>query len=78
MSQKLSTYDFAIAVTDPRRTDHPILFVNQAYSALTGYSVDEVVGRNCRFLQGDETERRHIVEMRAAVKEERPCQVLHL
>jgi PAS domain-containing protein len=39
-------------VTDPRQPDNPIVFANDAFLHLTGYRRDEVMGRNCRFLQG--------------------------
>jgi PAS domain S-box-containing protein len=41
----------AVAVTDPRREDDPVVYVNAAFETLTGYSAREAVGRNCRFLQ---------------------------
>jgi PAS domain-containing protein len=41
-----------MTVTDPRQPDNPIVFANGAFLDLTGYEQDEVVGRNCRFLQG--------------------------
>src|ERR1700755_1865259 len=44
-------------VTDPSQADNPIIFCNAAFLKLTGYSDDEVIGRNCRFLQGAETDR---------------------
>ncbi|MBI1684979.1 PAS domain S-box protein [Caulobacter hibisci] len=43
----------AITVTDPRQHDDPIVFVNAAFEALTGYEAAEVMGRNCRFLQAE-------------------------
>lgn len=39
-------------LTDPREDDNPIVFANQAFLDLTGYEESEVIGRNCRFLQG--------------------------
>ena len=41
-----------MVVTDPRQKDNPIVLANQAFLELTGYSAEEVIGRNCRFLQG--------------------------
>jgi len=60
-----------MAVTDPRQPDNPIVFANQAFLDLTGYSADEVIGHNCRFLQGEGTSAKTIDEIRAAVAEQR-------
>jgi PAS domain S-box-containing protein len=54
-------------VTDPNQADNPIIFCNEAFRKLTGYSDDEVIGRNCRFLQGPETDRDTIALMRERI-----------
>lgn len=54
-------------ITDPRQHDNPIVFANDAFVHLTGYARDELLGRNCRFLQGPETDRAAIAKVRAAV-----------
>ena len=43
-------------ITDPRQPDNPIILANQAFLDLTGYPAEEVIGRNCRFLQGPDTD----------------------
>ena len=58
-------------VSDPNRPDNPIVFVNNAFINMTGYSSAEVVGKNCRFLQGPETDRSVVAEVRRAVAERR-------
>lgn len=58
-----------IVLTDPSQTDNPIVYVNDEFTALTGYSRDEVLGRNCRFLQGEATDEDAVAELRAAVDE---------
>jgi PAS domain S-box-containing protein/diguanylate cyclase (GGDEF)-like protein len=56
-----------IVITDPSKADNPIVFVNPAFTELTGYSSAEAIGRNCRFLQGPLTDRKVISEIREAV-----------
>ena len=45
-----------MVITDPRQTDNPIVFVNAAFCTMTGYERSEIIGRNCRFLQGPQTD----------------------
>lgn len=56
-----------LVVTNPREADNPIVLANRAFLDLTGYDAEEVVGRNCRFLQGAETSQTTVDELRAAV-----------
>ena len=59
----------AMIVTNPRLDDNPIVFVNDAFLRLTGYGRDEIMGHNCRFLQGvqtDSTSSRHSSTCRTA------------
>ncbi len=51
-------------LTDPNQADNPIVFANKAFLDLTGYEEAEVVGRNCRFLQGAMSDRESVAEMR--------------
>jgi PAS domain S-box-containing protein len=64
-----------MVVTDPRQPDNPIVFANGAFFDLTGYSNEETIGRNCRFLQGPQTDRSTVDEVRQAVSEERAVAV---
>lgn len=57
-----------MVITDPNRPDNPIVFCNQAFQQLTGYDREEIVGRNCRFLQGPETDRDDVRKVRAAIE----------
>ena len=62
-------------LTDPRLDDHPIVYVNEPFLEMTGYPADEVLGRNCRFLQGEGTDEAAIDELRRAIADERPATV---
>ncbi len=60
-----------MTIVDARQADYPIIFSNDAFLEMTGYSEQEVLGRNCRFLQGPETDRRSVQVIRAALAENR-------
>ncbi|WP_336490089.1 hybrid sensor histidine kinase/response regulator [Methylobacterium nigriterrae] len=67
----VETTRMPMIVTDPHRPDNPIIFANRAFLVMTGYSADEILGRNCRFLQGPETDRGTVTELRRAIAERR-------
>ncbi|BAU90613.1 MULTISPECIES: PAS domain S-box protein [Methylobacteriaceae] len=64
-----------IILTDPNQDDDPIVYTNRAFLDLTGYDLDQVVGRNCRFLQGPNTEPGCVDEIRAALRDDRDLTV---
>ncbi len=64
-----------IAIADARLPDNPLIYVNAGFERLTGYSADEVMGRNCRFLQGAETDAATLDQLRAALREQREITV---
>jgi PAS domain S-box-containing protein len=55
-------------ITDPNQKDNPIIFANDAFVRLTGYQREEVLGRNCRFLQGTDTNPETVCALRGAIK----------
>ncbi|NCE92924.1 hybrid sensor histidine kinase/response regulator [Pseudomonas sp. L13] len=59
----------AMIVTDPAEPDNPIIFANQAFLTLTGFELDEVIGRNCRFLQGPQTDKNALQQVQRAVEQ---------
>ncbi len=64
-----------ITITDPNKPDNPMIYINDAFERLTGYDKAESVGRNCRFLQGENSDQEAIDAMREAVDEGEPVSV---
>lgn len=64
-----------ITIVDLSRADQPIIYVNPAFERVTGFRASEVIGRNCRFLQGEDRDQAAIAEMRRAMDEQRSCVV---
>ena len=63
----------ATVVSDPTKPDNPLIAVKEAFCALTGYAKDEVIGRNCRFLRGPDTENGQTEKLRSAVYAQHPA-----
>ncbi|WP_308786590.1 PAS domain-containing protein [Planomicrobium stackebrandtii] len=57
-------------VTDPSQKDNPIIYTNKTFIDMTGYTQQEVIGRNCRFLQGPDTAKEDIGKMKKAIANE--------
>jgi PAS domain S-box-containing protein len=62
-------------ITDPRQHDNPIVFVNDAFAKLTGYTREECMGRNCRFLQGPGTNTDDVAKVRDAIAAREPIEI---
>ena len=65
----LQTAQQNFVVTDPSLPDNPIVYATQGFLNLTGYTLDQVLGRNCRFLQGPETDPKAVEKIRNAIEE---------
>jgi len=65
-----------IVIADVTLPDCPIIYCNPAFEKMTGYSQAEILGKNCRFLQGPDTDPTQLAELRSALREERSCQVV--
>lgn len=61
-----------IVLSDPSQPDHPVVYASPGFLKLTGFSLGEVLGRNCRFLQGPDTNPETIREIHEAIEDERP------
>jgi PAS domain S-box-containing protein len=61
--------DVSFTISDPNLPDNPLVWVNPAFTRITGYEFDEATGRNCRFLQGPASDRGAVARMRRALEE---------
>jgi PAS domain S-box-containing protein len=64
--------EMSFTISDPQREDDPLAWVNPSFERLTGYSLDQSIGFNCRFLQGPNTDRSSVRRIRDALRERRP------
>ena len=64
-----------VSITDPTQPDNPMVYVNERFRELTGYDEEEILGRNCRFLQGEETDPETVETISRAVSSEQPVSV---
>jgi PAS domain S-box-containing protein len=75
-NQAIAASSDGIVIADARKPDMPITYVNPAFEQLTGYEAEEVIGRNCRFLQGKDTDQPALNELREALRQGRGCKVI--
>jgi PAS domain S-box-containing protein len=75
-NQAISASSNGIVIIDATLPDMPIIYVNPAFEAITGYIMAEVVGRNCRLLQGKDTHQPCLKELRTAIREGRDATVI--
>ena len=62
-------------ITDPHQPDNPVIFISRGFTKLTGWEYTDIVGQNCRFLQGKETSATDVDKIRKALKNEVECSV---
>lgn len=76
MERAIESCSNGIAITDATVADNPIIYVNPSFERITGYSRDELIGKNCRFLQGSDTDTVAAKQLRIAIEEGRESQVI--
>jgi PAS domain S-box-containing protein len=75
IKRALDYAEVGVTVTDPTLDDNPIIYVNKGFLKLTGYSEKEVVGKNCRILQGEGTDNESVKKIRDGIKNQKSVAV---
>lgn len=75
LSQILDTCVNGITLSDPDQPDNPIVYANEAFEWITGYERAEIIGRNCRFLQGEDHDQPEVERIREALRDHKPVTV---
>jgi len=74
-ARAIETATQGVSIVDAQQDDLPLIYVNEAFTRITGYDRAEVLGRNCRFLQGPETDEETVMRMRRAIEASEPVTV---
>lgn len=64
-----------ITITDPSLSDNPIIYVNEGFLSMAGYEYEEVIGKNCRFLQGEDTDKDSVREIKEALQDKKKISI---
>ncbi len=66
-------FNDTFTIVDYSAEDRPLVFINKYFTETTGYTREEVLGRNCRFLQGEGTDREVVAELRSSIQTSKSC-----
>ena len=75
LSTILDSTNNGITLADPDIEDMPIIYANKSFETMTGYAQAEIIGRNCRFLQGTDRDQDARFHLRKAIDERLPVEV---
>ena len=67
LARAIASTSWGVVVTDPHQPNYPVVFVNAAFTRITGYSATEIIGKNCRMLQGSDTNPDTVQQIRQAI-----------
>ena len=73
--QAIAATNNSIVITDATASDYPIIYVNPGFEIMTGYSLQEVTGKNCRFLQGSDDQQPELEQIRDCLQKGESCHV---
>ncbi|MBX3138970.1 PAS domain-containing protein [Candidatus Obscuribacterales bacterium] len=76
LERAISCASNGIVITDPHQVDNPIIYVNPSFLDMSGYTRDEVIGHNCRFLQGDDRDQEGLQQLREAIQKQESITVV--
>ncbi|MDY7008041.1 MAG: PAS domain S-box protein [Cyanobacteriota bacterium] len=76
LERAIFTAPQGIVISDLSVDEHPVIYANSGFEKTTGYSISEVIGRNCRFLQGTDTNQPEIKKLRLAIASGEKCSVV--
>lgn len=72
----ISKVKSSVTVVDATLPEFPLMYVNEHFTRLTGYTYEESVGQNCRFLQGQDTDPETVMQIRDALKNNSPLRLI--
>lgn len=75
LSKILDSCINGVTLADPDQEDLPLVYVNKAFEEITGYSQEETLGKNCRFLQGTDRDQEGVAQLREAIKNKASAEV---
>jgi PAS domain S-box-containing protein len=75
LTQILDSCVNGVTLSDPDLEDSPIVYANKAFEKMCGYSQEDIVGRNCRFLQGTDRDQPELDRLREAIRKGEPVEV---
>jgi len=75
LSKILDSCVNGVTLADPDQEDMPLVYVNKAFETITGYTLAETVGKNCRFLQGNEHDQTGVSQLREAIRNKESVEV---
>ena len=75
LHRQMDAVNNSVVIVDARLADMPITYVNAHFERMTGYTKAEIIGRNCRFLQGDLRDQPGVLALRVAIQKRENCQV---
>ena len=67
LARAIASTSWGVVITDPHQPNFPVVFVNAAFTRITGYSETDIIGKNCRMLQGSETDPETVQQLRRAI-----------